>query len=176
MSTTTGARLSFLSGLSGVPAYQHLRQIAGFYGVAAAMLVAFSGYPTAPAWVHLYPEEVQSSDLGGSPSGRVSLDREKRKRLVDEVLSGQPLPASDLDVINRSLNAFLQAGQPTDDAAGRESIRIFLDATVQRLQRVDMQRRMDVRQFAQDQLDVIEQQRIDNRRRAVILVALMMLS
>lgn len=172
---TTGNRLAFLSGLSGVPAYQHLRQIAGFYGIAAAMLVAFSGYPTAPAWVHLFPPESQESASAG---GRISPEwspSEKRRKAIEEALRAQPLSDADRDVVGRALFAFFAAGGASDSAEGREAIRSFLDSTVARLRRADLKRRAASQQFAEDHLDAIAQQRIDNRRRAVILVALLML-
>lgn len=174
---TAGDRLAFLSGLTGVSAYQHLRQIAGFYGVAAAMLVAFSGYPTAPAWVHLFPPESQESASGSA--GRVSSEwtPSKRKReVIEATIRALPLAAADRDAVTHALFAFFAAGGVRAGDDGREAIRSFLDKTILRLQRVDLHQRADSQQFVEDQLDAIAQQRVDNRRRAMILVALMMLS
>jgi len=87
-----------------------------------------------------------------------------------------PLAAADRDAVTHALFAFFAAGGVRAGDDGREAIRSFLDKTILRLQRVDLQQRADSQQFVEDQLDAIAQQRIDNRRRAMILVALMMLS
>lgn len=50
--TTAAQRLATLSGLSGVSAAQMLRQIAAG-ATAGAMLVAYSGLPSATAATHL---------------------------------------------------------------------------------------------------------------------------
>jgi hypothetical protein len=183
MSITAGNRLAFLSGLSGVPAYQHLRQIAGFYGVAAAMLVAFSGYPTAPAWVHLFPPETTETENGGasakyreSASDEFEWTSTKRKRVIDETLATAPgLTDTDRGVIAASLNAFLAAGQPEDSEAGRAAIREFLDSTIARLERADLVRQAATEQIAQDFQDAATALRLNNNRRAIMLVVLLML-
>jgi len=179
MSTTTGNRLAFLSGLSGVPAYQHLRKIAGFYGVAAAMLVAFSGYPTAPAWVHLFSPESTETAVGGSRGGpdyNYDWPTSKRKKAIEEALLSQPsLSAADREILAASLNAFLVAGSPDDTEAGRQSIRTFLDVTVDRLERADVVRRAASEQIVDDFKSSIDALRFSNNRRAMILVLLLML-
>ena len=184
MSVTAGNRLAFLSGLSGVPAHQHLRQIAGFYGVAAAMLVAFSGYPTAPAWVHLFPPETTETENAGSgdkyresAADDLNWPVSKRNRVIDETIAAAPgLADTDRGAIAASLNAFLAAGHPEDSEAGRAAIREFLDATVARLERADLVRRAATEQLAQDFQDAAAALRLNNNRRAIVLVILLMLS
>jgi hypothetical protein len=59
--TTAAARITAVSGLTGVSASAHLRQLAGTYGIAGAMLVAFSGLPSATAAQHLQTSAIISS-------------------------------------------------------------------------------------------------------------------
>lgn len=55
---TAGDRLRLLSGAGDTSAAARLRRIAGVAGLAGAMLVAYSGLPTATAAVHLLHERV----------------------------------------------------------------------------------------------------------------------
>lgn len=183
MSVTAGARLAFLSGLTGVSAQQHLRQIAGFYGVAAAMLVAFSGYPSAPAWVHLFPPESTESAVGGARGGYDADERVSppRRKAVSEFVAAQPsLTEAERRLLDASLQAFFASGIGEDSAAGREAVRAFLDATVARMEmaRADAARSAEAQpvglstQPADDAAMIAERRRLDNRRRAMILAAI----
>jgi len=180
MSITSGNRLAFLSGLTGVPAYQHLRQIAGFYGVAAAMLVAFSGYQTAPGWVHLFPPESTESASGGARSRSDSdsdwdlVSPHSKKRSAAQIVAAHPsLSEVERRVLDASLQAFLSAGATEDSPDGRAAIKAFVDKTVERMARAELARRVETEKIASDFFDAAAQQKAENRRRAIILVILM---
>lgn len=63
--TTAAERLKLLSGLpSGVSAAEHLKQIAGVVGIAGALLVSYSGLPSATAAEHLLADHQQTPYSG----------------------------------------------------------------------------------------------------------------
>ena len=67
--TTALERITQLSGLSGVSAAQHLKQIAGAVGIAGALLVAYSGLPTGTAAQHLLADNAAEQAASGGGKG-----------------------------------------------------------------------------------------------------------
>lgn len=74
---TTGAeRLTLLSGLSGVSAAAHLKNIAAAAGVAGALLVSYSGLSTGTAAEHLRVDRLPDARYVGG--GGSSADERER--------------------------------------------------------------------------------------------------
>lgn len=175
---TAGNRLAFLSGLSGVSAAMHLRQIAGIYGIAAVMLVAYSGYGPNPAWVHLFADP-QSQDVGGGARGEVAdFDRDHRvsprsKRaapdIVDVVLERAGIAGTvDSAAVREALRPFdldnLAAQPAAAQQAARRKLRDVLDSI-----KAPASRGEGGIQF------LAEQKKWRNRMRAALLVILLMM-
>ncbi len=172
---TAGNRLAFLSGLSGVSAATHLRQIAGIYGTAAVMLVAYSGYGPNPAWVHLFADP-QSQDAGGGARRadfgsdfRVSPRSKAKKDVVETVLEragvAGEIDAATVRQVLAPFNLDRLAGQTvTEQQATRRKLRDVLDSI-----------RAPTTDGEADSLVAADQKRWINRMRAAILVILLMM-
>lgn len=78
-----GQRLANLSGLTGVSAAEHLRAIAGVYGTAGAMLVAYSGLGPNTAAVHLMHDRLDRATVTG---GVLVAPKHQRRDSDDDVL------------------------------------------------------------------------------------------
>jgi hypothetical protein len=170
---TAGNRLAFLSGLSGVSAAAHLRQIAGIYGTAAVMLVAYSGYGPNPAWVHLFADP-QSHDTGGGARRadfesdfRVSPRSKAKKDIVETVLERAGIAGTvDASAVRQALAPFnldRLAGQTViEQQTARRKLRDVLDSIKEPTIQGDQSLLLDLKRW-------------NNRMRAAILVILLMM-
>jgi hypothetical protein len=170
---TAGNRLAFLSGLSGVSAATHLRQIAGIYGTAAVMLVAYSGYGPNHAWVHLFADP-QAHDTGGGASGRRAPDyqydqrvspRSKKRDIVETVLERAGIAGTvDAAVVREALAPFnldtLSGQTVTEQQAARRRLRDVLES---------------IKPQTTTEQSLIDLKRWTNRMRAAILIVLLMM-
>ncbi|UOF79505.1 hypothetical protein [Caudoviricetes sp.] len=117
-----------------------------------------------------------ASGLGRSrftPSSEYEFERlyKRVKKSLTEAFKSQPLTADEQAAIELSLRGYVSdSGPRTEDETRR-----FVEAAIQGVQRSDLERRAASQQFAEDQLDAIDQLRRDNRRRAIILIILLML-
>ena len=112
-------------------------------------------------------------DMGGSPVGRVGVGKAWREALKRRLLSffnTQPLADSERGAVALALEQFLAAGD-----RGTNAVSDFIARITEQLRFGDQQREASTRSIVQDAIDASEQQKIDNRRRAIILTVLLML-